>query len=698
MPKRVERDLSRIGWLDYVLMCFGSCLAVYSAGMSIQQPPISYFCITLIVLGTIVSYTIRVLTLKSMWIKFDGVFYSVAVIAAIFESTLLRGMMPEGGFPREIAAAGWLSWMLILGSFATWQDSTLLFQAIPALALFGLVGCYDTYRDVTYSFFAFLMCLATLFARAHGREMLRKAAESGYFTRGLAPGSPIPSVETTPGLALTLKRGPWRWVAGPEWALASALVVVLFSLAGAPVIRQTVSGVAGFVSLAQPPVRLKPQTFTAGGNDISGQSVTIGKKYTHFFGQKELYAQLDQPRYLRTDIYDRYTGHGWQNTMGAETSTQPGSPLSTYGMPHIADFKTVPFDIKTLHPSRLLPLPVDTANVRSPDAAVELTTDGTWITATVSSTGIELSGVVDIPASGTKPESSPKEAEWAKFVDQTNVSGRVHDLAVHVAGSDGSDYVKALRLQHEISSRIVYNLDADETPSDRDPVDYSLFDLKQGYCTSFASSMVLMARAVGIPARYVQGYLPDEAERQAGGRYAVEDKDFHAWAELYFDNFGWVVFDPSIGADSVPGFGVGETGNAKPWYQRGIMQAVVGILGVLVAVVAIVGGSSFLKSYRGHLSPRSDLDKVYIQYSKRLEKVLGKRRMVGQTATEFLESVRPALGRSYSLAQDLNERFIVAMYGPDAVGRETVTQFRADVRRFKRTVGEDLRNHRLGGP
>src|SRR5471030_1778248 len=111
-------------------------------------------------------------------------FYSAAIIAAIFESNELRLIMPEGGFPREMVAAGWLSWMLILGSFATWQDSTLLFQAIPALALFGLIGCYDTFRGVTLAFFAFLICLATLFARAHGREMLRKASESGYFTRG----------------------------------------------------------------------------------------------------------------------------------------------------------------------------------------------------------------------------------------------------------------------------------------------------------------------------------------------------------------------------------------------------------------------------------------------------------------------------------------------------------------------------------
>lgn len=49
-----------------------------------------------------------------------------------------------------------------------------------------------------------------------------------------------------------------------------------------------------------------------------------------------------------------------------------------------------------------------------------------------------------------------------------------------------------------------------------------------------------MARIAGLPARYVEGYLavPDE-----NGECVVTGRNAHAWAEVYFKGFGWVVFD-----------------------------------------------------------------------------------------------------------------------------------------------------------
>jgi len=55
--------------------------------------------------------------------------------------------------------------------------------------------------------------------------------------------------------------------------------------------------------------------------------------------------------------------------------------------------------------------------------------------------------------------------------------------------------------------------------------------------------MVILARSIGLPARYVEGFvLP---VRSKDGVYEVTNKQAHAWPEIYFEGFGWVSFEPT---------------------------------------------------------------------------------------------------------------------------------------------------------
>jgi len=690
VARRAERDLSRIGWLDYVLMSIGSCLAVYSAGMSIGLISISYFCIVLVVLGSCVSYGIRQLTIHSPLIKLDAYFYSAGVVASIFLATELRAVMPDGGFPREMGAAGWLCWMLILGSFATWQDSTLLFQAIPALALFGLIGCYDTYRGVTVAFFGFLICLTTLFARAHGREMLRKAAASGYFTRGLAPGTPIPSVETTPGLALTLKKGPWRWIAGPEWALASAIAVVLTSLLGAPVIRESVSSVGGgFVKLNPAAIRMRTPPAPAGTSqsDVAGDTVRIGLPYQKGAIPKKLFevgTELAGRQYFRSEIYDLYTRHGWQNTLGFTDSSGPaGSPIDTLSESKIKSATEFTFNIHLYRYLKLLPLPSDTLAVKASDGSAELQRDGTWALKDSSANEIDISGRANLASGSQQPAASPRGAEWHNYTDDSYIPASVRRLAESVSAGKKTDFDKAIAIQTEISRRIVYNLDAEEYPETKDPVEYALFEAKQGYCTAFASAMVQMARSIGLPSRYVQGYLTDERRAEPNGKFLVTDADYHAWAELYFNDFGWVRFDPSTDAQCVNGECLGDAGDARPWYQKGIVAIVLDVAILATIIGLIVTVVNYFKGSGRVTNVKSELGRTYISFNRALERAAGHRRLVGQTANEFLEHIRPCLKDCYPIARDLNERFVSALYSANSIDATSVELLRADVKVLK---------------
>ena len=82
-------------------------------------------------------------------------------------------------------------------------------------------------------------------------------------------------------------------------------------------------------------------------------------------------------------------------------------------------------------------------------------------------------------------------------------------------------------------------------------LDYFLFTSQKGYCKHFATAFVLMANEMGIPCRFTQGY---KVRRDAAGNILVMQNNAHAWPEAYFDNVGWVAFEPTPGNDVPAGW------------------------------------------------------------------------------------------------------------------------------------------------
>ncbi len=90
-----------------------------------------------------------------------------------------------------------------------------------------------------------------------------------------------------------------------------------------------------------------------------------------------------------------------------------------------------------------------------------------------------------------------------------------------------------------------------ETVTDEESfLDYFLLESRQGYCTYFATAFVLLARAAGLPARYVEGFLVparDTAQYGSDGELLVYSSMAHAWPEVYLDGIGWIPFEPTPG-------------------------------------------------------------------------------------------------------------------------------------------------------
>ena len=121
-----------------------------------------------------------------------------------------------------------------------------------------------------------------------------------------------------------------------------------------------------------------------------------------------------------------------------------------------------------------------------------------------------------------------------------HLEGPVYDLAREAASVATAPYERALAIQTWLSRSCRYTLDVDEHPVNMDFVTRFLLDTREGYCTYFASAMTVLCRMVGIPARYVEGYL---AEPDENGEALVTGLSAHAWTEVYFKGFGWLTFD-----------------------------------------------------------------------------------------------------------------------------------------------------------
>lgn len=124
--------------------------------------------------------------------------------------------------------------------------------------------------------------------------------------------------------------------------------------------------------------------------------------------------------------------------------------------------------------------------------------------------------------------------------------------AADVTEGATTPYEKAVKLQDWFTQpgNFTYSLDA-PPPHQSGALRDFLFTSKVGYCEQFASSMALLARILGIPARVGMGYTA--GTQQPDGGWIVRTKDAHAWPELYFSGIGWLRFEPTPGGDGGQG-------------------------------------------------------------------------------------------------------------------------------------------------
>jgi transglutaminase-like putative cysteine protease len=106
----------------------------------------------------------------------------------------------------------------------------------------------------------------------------------------------------------------------------------------------------------------------------------------------------------------------------------------------------------------------------------------------------------------------------------------------------GGPWRRAEAFRKWLEKEYAYRLDPFVPGPGTDPVEHFLVEKRQGYCVHFASAMCLLARSSGLPARIGAGFVvPNTPE--ADGSVLVRNSNAHAWCEVYFEPYGWIVFD-----------------------------------------------------------------------------------------------------------------------------------------------------------
>lgn len=245
---------------------------------------------------------------------------------------------------------------------------------------------------------------------------------------------------------------------------------------------------------------------------------------------------LREPLYLRGAVFDAFDGRSWLNTAPVRRPLPlDGERRFILERVHprftVYTVKTEPLDAPVIFtPSR-------TAAVAGPFSAVTVDEQRTFAMpyATHARTTYQI---WQRPAE--TPESDGSSERMGRYL-VADGSARLARLARETAG-ENTPAAQAKAIEVFLKRHYAYTLDVPAPVGP--PIDDFLFRRRSGFCEHFASAMVLMLRAVGIPSRLVNGFLVQEWN-EYGSYYLVRQGDAHAWVEAYLPERGWVRFDPT---------------------------------------------------------------------------------------------------------------------------------------------------------
>lgn len=509
-----------------------------------------HLLLLLLTLGFIVSWAVRSELLSRSAMTTIALALLIPALIAVFKMPAFRYQI----FPPEMTRSSdqilpvLLAWVTVLHSFNLSTDKAVAFLCVPCISIIGIATTMSPDTDSMACFAAFL--LISVFLLIQQNILSYQEPEAGTIYVGLRT---YPARSYLPvAIAVAVAALAFGMVAGKIIypALDNAFLSQMVTRNTQRIISQFPE--ENYVPVATGPVRL------------SDQVVMI--------------VRCREPLLWRGQTFDRYTGSGWSSSFGPRieqliypanmvphdkfTDHRPRRP------PTLSRTFEIPDDLYQGSRSNTRPIKqifglmdgrFDTIFAAADPRVVSCHTTGpllksasTLRAALPYNSGAMYTVVSEVSTATPKQlrEASRKYSEFISrnYLELPESCWRSEGLARRITAGSRNPWDKACAIQKYLEEHYMYDTNAPAAPRHEDAVSHFLFKSRRGYCDIFASAMVIISREVGIPARWVTGFAAGEPI-QTGSAYHVRMKDRHAWAELYFPNYGWITFDPTPSTD-----------------------------------------------------------------------------------------------------------------------------------------------------
>ena len=425
--------------------------------------------------------------------------------------------------------------------------------------------------------------------------------------------------------------------------------------------------------------------------EIKGQvslvtNIYLGGKTFDTFDGKQWFSTDENAEPISFTSMDGFAGTG----IRADTA-KTVQAVDTYGDYSARNYlsKTTLQITYTKYNSSTVFLPLKTERLRSK-------TDG--YEAVYYQLNINAAHFYDMLAQAQAENTAEAFAERSLYTQEVFLSDEMQTYLDEITKDAANDIEKLQLIEKELSS-FTYNRAPGALPdyvTDAGSfLDYFMLESKEGFCTHFATAFVLLARAEGIPARYVQGFCVPTGVEETITVYA---NMAHAWPEVYIDGVGFIPFEPTPGYASLrytpwkitvsdatnPGSGAGsqyrpdinipeETEPAEIPDENGqtasvFLKALGMLLPFLFGVVILFWVIS--KMIKRHLYKKMNLTEKFLTITRvnlSLFALLGARRAFNETLEELSEKTKQLNDYDYIMTD------FICLYEDVIYGQKEVT-------------------------
>ncbi len=247
--------------------------------------------------------------------------------------------------------------------------------------------------------------------------------------------------------------------------------------------------------------------------------------------------------YWRSLTYDAYTGRGWRTGKTQPLAYQAGEPANPTTAPARRVLRQA---VQVVGPQSGLLYAAGEVVTADHNYTIDWRGPGDSFAASIQATTYRVDSLVSTASEAELRSAGYDYPDWIgqRYLHlPRQIPERVLSLARDLTATAPTPYDRAKAIEAHLRT-FPYSLDLPEPPVKRDMVDYFLFDLQQGYCDYYATTMVILARAAGLPARLAVGYASGTYD-PAKAHYVVTEADAHSWVEIYFPDYGWIEFEPT---------------------------------------------------------------------------------------------------------------------------------------------------------